>query len=206
MPSGSPSRPVVTAYEPWRVRFSERYPSAFVTDSLDEVLARPEIGLVSIATRSADHYAHARRALEAGKPVFLEKPMCSTYEQAVALRDASRRGPGTLYVRHNRRFEPGILGQVVQIQLARTSFGRRNDWQTVLEFGGGQLSNWGSHIIDTRYSSRGRPRSAIGLSDPASAGRRSFRGWTRCGLCLPANRARSGTTSTPLFAKGCRFR
>ena len=155
-------------HEPWRGRFAERYPDAFVTDSLEELLERADVELVTIATRSVDHYDHAMRALAAGRIVFLEKPMCSTYEEAVALRDASRNGPGTLYVRHNRRFEPGfrevrsiidsgILGQVVQIRLARTSYGRRNDWQTLLEFGGGQLSNWGSHIIDHALQFLGAP-------------------------------------------------
>ena len=146
-------------YEPWRDRFAERYPDAFVTNTLDDTLSRDDVELVSIATRSVDHFDHAMAALAAGKLVLLEKPMCSSHEQAVALKEASDRGPGTLYVRHNRRFEPGfravreliasgILGDIVQIRLARTSFGRRNDWQTLLEYGGGQLSNWGSHIID----------------------------------------------------------
>jgi predicted dehydrogenase len=159
-------------HEPWRVRFSDRYPDALVTNSLAEVLDQPDVELVSIATRSVDHYDHAMLALEAGKLVFLEKPMCTTYEQAIALRDASLRGPGTLYVRHNRRFEPGfrevlsiiasgLLGDIVQIRLARTSFGRRNDWQTLLEYGGGQLSNWGSHIIDHALQFLGAPEQPL---------------------------------------------
>ena len=155
-------------YAPWRERFSGRYPDARVTDTIDEILADPGVELVSIATRSVDHYDHAMRALRAGKIVFLEKPMCSTYAEARALRDASKRGPGTLYVRHNRRFEPGfravrsildsgVLGDPVLIRLSRTSYGRRNDWQTLLEFGGGQLSNWGSHIIDHALQFLGAP-------------------------------------------------
>ena len=155
-------------YAPWRERFSDRFPAAKVTDTIDDILADPGVELVSIATRSVDHYDHAMRALRAGKTVFLEKPMCSTYAQAQALRAESDRGPGTLYVRHNRRFEPGFravrsiidsgaIGDPVQIRLARTSYGRRNDWQTLLEFGGGQLSNWGSHIIDHALQFLGAP-------------------------------------------------
>jgi len=64
-----------------------------------------------------------------------------------------------LYVRHNRRFENGFvkameiidsgkLGQVFEIKLSRNSYQRRCDWQTISEFGGGQLLNWGPHIID----------------------------------------------------------
>ncbi len=155
-------------YAPWRERFADRYPSARITDTIDDVLGDPAVELVSIATRSVDHYAHAMRALRAGKIVFVEKPMCSTYEQARSLCAESDRGPGTLYVRHNRRFEPGfravrsilesgLIGDPVQIRLSRTSYGRRNDWQTLLEFGGGQLSNWGSHIIDHALQFLGAP-------------------------------------------------
>ena len=159
-------------YEPWRLRFAERYPDARVTDDIDGIIGNPDVELVSIATRSVDHYDHAMRALRAGKVVFLEKPMCTTHAEAQKLREISERGPGRLYVRHNRRFEPGfqtvrsiidsgILGEVVHIKLARTSFGRRNDWQTLLQFGGGQLSNWGSHIIDHALQFLGAPASPL---------------------------------------------
>lgn len=155
-------------HAPWRERFASRYPDALVTDSISDLLERTDAELVAIATRSVDHFDHAMQALAAGRIVFLEKPMCSSYEQAVRLREASAAGPGTLFVRHNRRFEPGfravrsiiqsgILGEIAQIRLARTSFGRRNDWQTLLEYGGGQLSNWGSHIVDHGLQFLGAP-------------------------------------------------
>jgi predicted dehydrogenase len=119
----------------------------------------PQVEMVSVATRSVDHYAHARLALLAGKHVFLEKPMCATYGQAKRLVALAKKSKGRLYVRHNRRNEPaflhireimasGILGEVFAVKLARVSFGRRDDWQTLMEFAGGQMLNWGSHIVD----------------------------------------------------------
>ena len=48
------------------------------TSQLDDVLADAEIGLVVIATRHSDHAAQVVRALEAGKHVFVEKPLAST--------------------------------------------------------------------------------------------------------------------------------
>lgn len=157
-------------HEPWRRRFSERYPAAKTCKDMQELLDDPNVELVSIATRSIDHFEHSRRALEAGKIVLVEKPMCARLSEAEELVRISRSGPGTLYVRHNRRFEPGflavrqiiasgILGRIAQIKLARTSFGRRNDWQTLLAYGGGQLSNWGSHIIDHALQFLGAPES-----------------------------------------------
>ncbi len=143
----------------WRDRFHAAYPEAQVTDSISALLKNPAVHIVSIATRTCDHCAHAVMALEAGKHVLLEKPMCVTLAEAQRLQAAAERSAGELWIRHNRRFEPGflairsiiadgLLGRVAEIRLSRVSYGRRNDWQTLLQFGGGQLGNWGSHIID----------------------------------------------------------
>ena len=127
---------------------------------IEDLLADPEVELVTIATRSADHYKHAKMALEAGKNVFLEKPFCMSCEQARELiRLGSEPAGPHLFIRHNRRFEAGFetameiidsgkLGDVYEIKLTRNGYQRRNDWQTLSEFGGGQLLNWGPHIID----------------------------------------------------------
>ncbi|MBQ8416529.1 MAG: Gfo/Idh/MocA family oxidoreductase, partial [Clostridia bacterium] len=128
--------------------------------NIEDMIADPEVELVDIATRSCDHYAHAKMALLAGKSVLVEKPFCETYEQAKELvRLGSQPGGPKVFVRHNRRFEEGflkvneiinsgILGEVYEIRLARNSYQRRNDWQTIKEFGGGQLLNWGPHVVD----------------------------------------------------------
>ncbi len=127
---------------------------------IEDLLSDPEVELVSIATRSVDHYAHAKAALLAGKDVFLEKPFCMRADEARELIALGSEPCGPhLYIRHNRRFEggfetameiidSGILGDVYEIRLARHSYQRRDDWQTLSEFGGGQLLNWGPHIID----------------------------------------------------------
>lgn len=127
---------------------------------IEDLIADPGVELVDIATRSCDHYQHAKMALEAGKDVLLEKPMCETYEQALKLCKISNKpGLPRLFVRHNRRFEKVFgmilelirtkkLGEIYQIQINRNNYSRRNDWQTISKFGGGQLLNWGPHIID----------------------------------------------------------
>ena len=128
-------------------------------EQVEGLVADPNVEMVDITSRSVDHFRHAEMALQAGKHVFLEKPMTVTYEEADALRTLAAKSAGQLYVRHNRRFEPGfqhvreiigsgILGEVYEIKLRRVAYQRRDDWQTLIEFGGGQLLNWGSHIID----------------------------------------------------------
>jgi predicted dehydrogenase len=54
--------------------FSSRYPQAMPTASFDEMLADDELAAVVIATPVPTHYELAKRALEAGKHVLVEKP------------------------------------------------------------------------------------------------------------------------------------
>ena len=129
-------------------------------DKYENLLADPDVEVVDIATRSSDHYIHAKMALLAGKSVLVEKPFCMKYEEACELNQLGSQPSGPyIYVRHNRRFEEGfikvneiidsgILGDVYEIKLTRNEYQRRNDWQTIKEFGGGQLLNWGPHIVD----------------------------------------------------------
>lgn len=141
----------------------EKYAEVFgcrTYTSYAEMLAAPDIEAVDIATRSSDHYIHAKMALLAGKSVLVEKPFCRTYEEACELNRLGSQPSGPrIFVRHNRRFEEGflrvneiidsgILGEVYEIKLTRNEYQRRNDWQTIKEFGGGQLLNWGPHIVD----------------------------------------------------------
>jgi len=127
--------------------------------TIEEMASDPAVELLTVATRSIDHFAHAMVGLKAGKDVYLEKPMCLTYAQATKLRTAAAKSAGNLYVGHNRRFDgdflhvreiiaSGVLGEVYEIKLSRLGYDRRDDWQTLKEYGGGQLLNWGAHIID----------------------------------------------------------
>ncbi len=141
------------------VPFAEEFGSKPYT-RIEDLLADPDVELVTIATRSCDHFRHAKMALEAGKNVFIEKPfsMKSAEVRELIALGSQPAGPH-LYVRHNRRFEKGFqiaqqiidsgkLGEVYEIRLTRNGYQRRNDWQTLSEFGGGQLLNWGPHIVD----------------------------------------------------------
>lgn len=139
-------------------------PSAFANaklyTSLEEMLANPELDLITVATRNAFHTPHAIQALEAGKYVVIEKPIAISYAQVLELKAAVERHPGHLFLRFNRRFEPafnhvreiiqsGLLGNISYVKVNRhPGFVRRLDWQTLSEFKGGMLNNWGPHLID----------------------------------------------------------
>ena len=137
---------------------AEKYDATPYKDVAD-LIADPNVELVDIASRSPDHVPHALMALKAGKTVFLEKPIALTYAEAKKLKTASAKYGVPIYFRHNRRFEPAfqhireifaskILGDVYEIKLRRLGYSRRDDWQTIMKCGGGQLLNWGPHIVD----------------------------------------------------------
>ncbi len=137
--------------------------------TLEELLADDEIEMVDIVTRSCDHYAHALKVIAAGKDLMLEKPVCmNDGELADLLSKTNKPGCPKLYMRHNRRFEPafaemkkivdsGILGNVFELQLSECGYQWRDDWQTISEFGGGQMLNWGPHLIDHALQFLGAP-------------------------------------------------
>ena len=137
----------------------EKCPNARYYTDMNELFADPEVELVTIATRSLDHVDHALAAFNAGKKVLCEKPVAASVAEFDRLWAAEKSRPGSIFIRHNRRFESaftqirdiiasGKLGWVYEVKLARNSFQWRNDWQTFKEYGGGQLLNWGPHIID----------------------------------------------------------
>ncbi len=139
--------------------FKEKYPQAETYLDGNKFLADKNIELVSVAVRSPQHVDYAIRALEAGKMVFLEKPIALSVAGAEKLEQAVKKYPGKLFFRHNRRLEAcfnhvldimhsGILGEVYELKLCRHSYQFRDDWQTLIDCGGGQLNNWGPHLID----------------------------------------------------------
>jgi scyllo-inositol 2-dehydrogenase (NADP+) len=127
--------------------------------SFDGLLEDPDVELLIVATRSHEHVPMTLRALRAGRDVLVEKPMAIDVAGADKLIAAAKSTGRRLYVRHNRRFDlpflqakeivaSGKLGKLFAVQLRQGKYQRRADWQTLKKFGGGQLLNWGPHLID----------------------------------------------------------
>ena len=76
------------------------------TTDYREVLDDPAVAVVYVATRHDLHYPVARAAVEAGKAVFVEKPMTMTVADARELAGAVERRGTLLTVGFNRRFSP----------------------------------------------------------------------------------------------------
>lgn len=117
-----------------RERFAARHPRARATGDFDEVLADPELDAVVIATPVPTHYELAKRALEAGKHVLVEKPPAmhgAEMDELVAL--AAARDlvlmPGHLLLYHpgvlklKELIDAGALGDVLCVYGNRQNLG-----------------------------------------------------------------------------------
>lgn len=135
-----------------------RFGCAAYTDYAD-LLADPAVELVVVALPSHLHADLSIAALEAGKHVVCEKPMATSLQEADRMVAAAERSDHILTVFQVRRYDAhfkkvqeliasGILGRIVQIRITASRFGRRWDWQTLKQYGGGTLNNTGAHFID----------------------------------------------------------
>jgi predicted dehydrogenase len=113
--------------------FATRYRVAGL--SFDEVLADPAIDAVAIATPAATHADLALAALDAGKHVFVEKPLALDLESARKVRDRAEALGLTLMVGHLLRYHPafvrleelvaeGVLGRIQYIYSNRLNLGK----------------------------------------------------------------------------------
>jgi predicted dehydrogenase len=90
-------------------KFAPQFPEARFTTELDDLLADEALEAVVIATPVPTHHAVARRALEAGKHVFVEKPLAWTVAEARELEALAAERGLTLMVGHLLRFHPGVV-------------------------------------------------------------------------------------------------
>lgn len=114
------------------------------------------------------HLRPCVEAAQAGKHIYVEKPIATTLEDARRIIDACRENKVKLCVGHQRRFinveikakeliEQGYLGKVFKVRLIACWYEPRQnllskEWWYKRECGGGPLMRWGVHKADTlRY-------------------------------------------------------
>lgn len=80
-----------------------------LADSIEAILADPEIDAVVYATPHSEHGAQVERTAASGKHVFMEKPFTLDRESAVRAVAAAQRAGVVLGVAYPRRFHPGMV-------------------------------------------------------------------------------------------------
>ena len=125
----------------------------------EDILDDPQVDLVVLATPNDLHAPHAIRALEAGKHVVPDNPMCLDVAEADAMIAASHKTNRLLSVFQNRRWdgdfltvrsvvEEGLLGNLLQIEMAWMGYSRPRTWRSENQRGGGKFVDLGAHMID----------------------------------------------------------
>ena len=141
---------------------AEKFAFEVCTSEKNDIFNNDEINTVFICTRHNTHASYVLEALQAGKNVFVEKPLCLTLEELKELQSffTVNREPQTvnpfLMVGFNRRFAP--LAQILKERIGsgamsmvyRVNAGsiQSDNWIQDLEIGGGRIVGEVCHFID----------------------------------------------------------
>ena len=97
---------VITAHGMTALEAQRRFGFERVGTDVEALISDPEVPLIFIATRHDLHASLVVRALQAGKHVFVEKPLALNEDQLRQVEEAAGNSPGMLMVGFNRRFSP----------------------------------------------------------------------------------------------------
>ncbi len=162
----------VVSSNPAKVR--QDYPGVTVLPSLEEAIGSPEIGLIVIATPNPTHFDFARRALEAGKHVVVDKPFTLTVAEAEALAALARRQGRILSVFQSRRWDAdfltlrrvlasGELGDIVHLESHYDRYRPvvQERWKEQDGAGSGIWFDLGAHLADQALQLFGPPEAVF---------------------------------------------
>ncbi|MGA8868374.1 MAG: Gfo/Idh/MocA family oxidoreductase, partial [Candidatus Sulfotelmatobacter sp.] len=100
---------ICDADESIAAKYGKQYPGLRFYDELAAVLADPSIDAVALATPAVTHHEMAKAALEAGKDVFVEKPLAVDVKHGEELVKLAQAKGRILMVGHILRYHPAIL-------------------------------------------------------------------------------------------------
>ena len=111
-----------------------RYPAIPTTSNIDDILGDETIEAVAIATPVSTHFSLARRALEVGKHVFVEKPLAASSDEGEQLLQIAEAKDLVLMPGHTFLYSPpvdtirrliadGELGEIFFISTSRVNLG-----------------------------------------------------------------------------------
>ena len=152
---------------------ASKHSIAISSSSIDDVLNDDEVSLVIITTRHNLHADMILKSLEAGKDVFVEKPMALNIKELddiVKSRESSKK---IITVGFNRRFSPHIqkiktlvpVGSPKNIVATMNAgFIPSNVWVHDLEVGGGRIVGEACHFLDLLVFISGSKISSVCMS------------------------------------------
>jgi len=141
------------------VETGKRQGFRFATTDIEALFADADTRAVFIATQHHTHAAMIRRGLEAGRHVFVEKPLCTTPEELASLEEAVQAAAGQcLLVGFNRRFSSharaihaafaGRSSPLVVNYRVNAGVAPPDSWVQDPERGGGRIVGEVCHFVD----------------------------------------------------------
>lgn len=133
-----------------------------------QIIDDPAVNAVYIATPPSSHATFAIMAMKAGKPVYVEKPLASTYEDCVRINRVSEETGIPCFVAYYRRYLPyfqrvkniietNAIGKVINVQLRFSVPPRELDYNSAGQLpwrlqpdiaGGGYFYDLAPHQLD----------------------------------------------------------
>ena len=149
----------------------EKFPNVITYRTLEEMLADELVELVIVNTPNYTHYEYAKKSLEAGKHVIVEKPFTINVKEAQELIALAKKQNKIISVYQNRRYDSDyktvkkvldkkLLGDLVEAEIHFDRFREELSPKKHKETpgpGAGVLYDLGSHIIDQALQLFGMP-------------------------------------------------
>ena len=145
----------------------------------DAVFGDDEINAVLIATPHNTHAAYVKEALQRGKHVFVEKPLCLTRAELAELKNLRLYKGQMLMVGFNRRFSTHartmkqLLDPIVQpksmVMVVNAGFVPADHWTRQPDVGGGRIIGEACHFIDLLRFLAGHPIEDIAVTSLGQA-------------------------------------
>lgn len=130
------------------------------TTDTDNLIKNPDVNTLAIVTQHSSHASFVTKALNAGKHVFVEKPLAITDEELDRVEEAFNKTDGkqSLMVGFNRRFSPQVKKMkslLLSVKEPKTFIMTMNagaipedHWTQDNEVGGGRIIGEACHFID----------------------------------------------------------
>ena len=173
----------------------DTYGIKIATVNEDDLIYSPDIDIIDVCTPNIFHFDTLIKALDAGKHIYCEKPLCITYEQSRIVAEKAREKNVTCgVVFHNRHMAPltrakqlvdeGRIGRILSFHAAYyhsscADPAKKAGWKQNKDIcGGGVLFDLGSHVLDTVTYLCGDIESVMGMEQIAYPTRLGMNGET----------------------------
>jgi predicted dehydrogenase len=152
-------------------------------DDAEKLIIDPDINAIYVATPPSSHAEYTIKALQAGKPVYVEKPMASSYQECLEMNRVAEQTGVPLFVAYYRRslpyflkvrelLESGYCGKIRMVSIKLFQPPRQEDldrsnlpWRVIRDIaGGGYFYDMGSHQLDLMYYMFGEAEEISGNS------------------------------------------